>query len=112
MKIKIINGIPRIVVSGTVINNGVKIQSEFIFPSRPINFLSDLILFLRSKLNYHNVNSNFEAGVYLSHLKVTKPEDRILAVGLGSGSTLIPLIKFMDPSGGFYRCIEASSSQI
>lgn len=49
----------------------------------------------------------------MSHLRVTRPEDKILAVGLGSGSTLIPMVKMMEPTGGgFYRCIEASASQI
>ena len=113
MKIIIKNGLPRLVVLGTIINNGVKVYREFTLPRRPINLLEDLILILRSRFQRHNINSTFEAGVYLSHLRVTRPEDRILAVGVGSGSTLIPMVKLMEHSGsGFYRCIEASSSQI
>jgi len=113
MKLAIINKIPRLVLSGTEINNGVKIYREFNFPSKPINLLQDLILIFSSKLNRHNTNGNFEAGVYLSHLRVTKPNDKVLAVGLGTGSTLIPVVKLMNSSqGGFYRCIEASESQI
>lgn len=113
MKLKIIKGLPKLVFSSVVINNGVKVHREFSFPSRPISFLEDLILILRSKFQRHNINSTFEAGVYLSHLRVTRPEDRILAVGLGSGTTLIPMVRLMDSSvKGFYLCIEASKSQI
>jgi hypothetical protein len=43
---------------------------------------------------------------------VTKPNDKVLAIGLGTGSTLIPIVKLMESSGGFYRCIEASENQI
>ena len=39
------------------------------------------------------------------------PNDIILAVGLGTGSTLIPICKLLN-DGGFYTVIEASSSQI
>ena len=112
MKLKIKNGFPRIVVLGTVINNGVKVHREFLFPSRPINLLEDFILILRSKFGRHITNSTYEAGVYLSHLRVTRPDDKILAVGLGIGSTLIPMVKMMEPSGGgCYRCIEAYATQ-
>jgi hypothetical protein len=113
MKFKMINGLPRLTVSGIVINNGVKIKREFVFPNRPITFLQEVILALRSSFNKHSINGNFEAGVYLSHLRVTRPNDKVLAVGLGSGSTLISVVKLMEhSSGGFYRCIEASESQI
>jgi hypothetical protein len=113
MKIKIKNGLPRLVFLGTVINNGVKIYREFVLPSKLINSLEDLILIIRSKYEKHTINHNFEAGVFLSHLRVTNPDDRILAVGLGTGSTLIPMVKFMETTGGgFYRSIEASESQI
>jgi hypothetical protein len=113
MKFKMINGLPRLTVSGNVINNGVKIKREFVFPSRPITFLQEVILALRSSFNKHSINGHFEAGVYLSHLRVTRPNDKVLAVGLGSGSTLIPVVKLLDHSlGGFYRCIEASESRI
>lgn len=113
MKIKIIHGLPRLIVTGVVINNGVKIIKEFILPSRAINSIQDIILILRSKFNRHSTNHNSEAGVYLSHLRVTKPGDKILAVGLGWGYTLIPIVKLLETSsGGFYRCVEASESQI
>jgi SAM-dependent methyltransferase len=112
MKFTLRNKIPRLIFMGLVINNGVKIRREFIFPSRPINFLQDLIFIFRSKFNRHSINGNFEAGVYLSHLRVTKPNDKILAVGLGTGSTLISVVKLMDSGLGFYRCIEASETQI
>lgn len=112
MKIKIIKGIPRLIVAGVVINNWVKVYREFNLPSKPINFFQDLILLLRGKQNIHSLNHNFEAGVYLSHLRVTKPDDKILAVGLGIGATLIPIVKFIGASKGFYRCIEASDYQI
>lgn len=113
MKFKIENRFPRLFLTGTVVNNGVKVYREFSFPSRPIKFIEDIILILRSKFERHSINSNFEAGVYLSHLRVTKPNDRILAIGLGSGTTLIPMVKLMNNlQGGFYRCIEASESQI
>jgi hypothetical protein len=35
MRVKILNGLPRLIISGIVINNGVKIKIEFVFPSRP-----------------------------------------------------------------------------
>jgi len=103
MRLKIVNGLPRLAMTGIVINNGVKIKREFVFPSRPIIFLQDIVLLLRSKFNKHTINGNFEAGVYLSHLRVTKPNDKVLAVGLGDGRTLIPVVKLMDnssPRGG------------
>lgn len=113
MKLEVKNKIPRIVLMATEINNGVKIHRDLYFPNRPTNFLLDLIIFLISKFNRYSMNGNFEAGVYLSHLRVTKSDDKVLAVGLGSGSTLIPIVKLMEHSGrGFYRCIEASESQI
>lgn len=111
MKIKIISGFPRLVVKGIVINNGVKIYRDFVFPSRPISFIQDLIFITRSKFNKHSINHNFEAGVYLSHLRVTNSNDKILAIGLGTGSTLILIVKILDKKG-FYRCIEASLLQI
>jgi hypothetical protein len=110
MKLKMLNGLPRLTINVIKINNGVKIFREFIFPSRPINFFKYLIFFWTSKFNKNFINSNFEAGVYLSHLRVTKPNDKVLAIGLGSGSTLIAVVKLMDR--GFYRCIEASADQI
>jgi hypothetical protein len=100
MKFKMINGLPRLTLSGIVINNGVKIKREFVFPNRPITFLQEVILALRSSFNKHSINGNFEAGVYLSHLRVTRANDKVLAVGLGSGSTLISVVKLMDQSSG------------
>jgi len=85
-------------MTGIVINNGVKIKEEFVFPSRPITFLQDIIFALRSRFKKYSINGNFEAGVYLSHLRVTKPNDKVLAVGLGNGSTLIPVVKLMNHS--------------
>lgn len=113
MKIKFINSIPRLILVGTVINNYIKVRREFIIPSIPIYLIQDLLLLINSKLNKHIINFNFEAGVYLSHLRVTKSNDRILSVGLGNGLSLISIVKLLDSSkGGYYRCIEASESQI
>jgi hypothetical protein len=110
MRLKIINGLPRLTINVIKINNGIKIYREFVFPSKLIDFLKYLIFFCSSKLNLNFINSNFEAGVYLSHLRVTRPNDKVLAIGLGSGSILIAVVKLMDC--GFYRCIEASENQI
>lgn len=112
MKIKIINGFPRLLVSTTIINNGVRINKLLYIPNGFIGTFGVFIKILRNKTKKYQYY-NDEAGVYLSHLRVTRPEDSILAIGLGTGSTLIPMVKLMEPyGGGFYRCIEASSSQI
>lgn len=59
------------------------------------------------------MNNNDEAGVFVSHLRVTNPDYTVLAIGLGNGTTLIPIVKLMEASSkGFYRGIEASESQI
>jgi hypothetical protein len=114
MRLKMKSGLPRLTIIGTVINNGVKIKMEFIFPTRPIMFLQDIVFIIRSKFNKHTINNNFEAGIYLSHLRVTEPNDKVLAVGLGFGYSLISVVKFIlnQSKIGFYRCIEASESQI
>lgn len=112
MKLQIRNGFPVFVIKVLCINNGVKIYRELLLPSKPINFLQDIILLIRSLFNRHTINHNDEAGVYLSHLRTTRVDDKVLAVGLGSGSTLIPIVKIIDSNLGFYRCIEASKSQI
>jgi len=109
---KILKSLPRLAITGIVINNGVKIKEKFYFSIKPIRLLQDIIMLLRGKFNKHTINGNSESGVYLSHLRVTKPNDKVLAVGLGTGSTLIPVVKLMGSSGGFYRCIEASENQI
>lgn len=112
MKLKIINRIPRIFINTTLIHNGVKIERELYFPTRPLNFFSDVIFLLRSWFNIQNLNLYFEAGVFLSHLRVTKSSDRVLAIGIGTGSVMIPMVKLLNSGGGKYICLEASSSQI
>lgn len=113
MRIRMVKKVPRIELDVILINNGIKVIRQLIFPTRPLHMLRNLDLLLNSKFNTHKINHNFEAGTYLSHLRVTKSSDKVLAVGLGEGSTLIPICKILDCSnGGFYRCIEASISQI
>jgi hypothetical protein len=113
MKLTSKNGFPRLSFEVQVINNGVKIMKEMYFPTRPVILMQDLVTIARSRLNKHAINHNFEAGVYLSHLRVTRKDDCVLAVGLGSGSTLISTCKILDSRlGGSYTCIEASKSQI
>jgi hypothetical protein len=111
MKIRNVKNIPRIIIQGYVINNGVKLYNEFLFPVNPIMMISNIIHLLRLKFKKFS-NNNFESGVYISHLRLTKPTDNVLAVGIGSGSTLIPIVKIMESSSGHYTCIEASESQI
>lgn len=99
MKLRIINGFPRLLFSTTIINNGVKINKQLYLPSGFIGTYGVFIKILRNmtkKYQYYND----ESGVYLSHMRVTRPEDSILAVGLGNGSTLIPIVNIMEPSGG------------
>lgn len=111
MKLKIINSIPRIVIQGHIINNGVKIRRDFILSARPIVFFEQILAIYSGFANKYRYNYNNEGGVFYSHLRVTKPSDKILAIGLGQATTLIAVVKMLDNSG-FYRCIESSESQI
>lgn len=104
-----------------VINNGIKIYREVFFP---IKFSKGLIIELIKHIldpdvihdSHHKrktINLSFELGVLKSHLRITRQTDRILAIGLGIGTTLIPVVKeILDKSNGFYTCIESSQSQI
>ena len=111
MRFKIINKIPRLVIKGHIINNGVKIVRDFIFPSRPKIFFEQISAILSGFANEYRYDYKNEGGVHYSHLRVTKSSDKVLAIGLGQGTTLIAVVKMLD-SSGFYRCIESSKTQI
>lgn len=111
MRFKIINKIPRLVIKGHIINNGVRIRKDFILSPRPKIFFEQIAAILSGFANEYRYDYNNEGGVYYSHLRVTKPSDKILAIGLGQATTLIPVVKMLDNSG-FYRCIESSETQI
>ena len=50
MKVRVMNGIPRLTFITTEINNGVRIFKEINFPSRPITLFNDLLMILRRNL--------------------------------------------------------------
>lgn len=102
--------LPKLRLTTVRINNGVKIFHDVVFPSSLISLMKNS-LHLIGSVSRRYINGNFEAGLYLSHLRVTRPNDKVLAVGLGYGASLIPVVKMMS-SKGFYRSIEASNTQI
>lgn len=111
MRLKIINKIPRIIISGNIANNGVRIKKNFVFPTKPAAMIEQIDLLIKSRNNHFKQDHKKESGVFYSHLRITQPHHQILAVGLGRGSTLISVVKMLNKDG-FYRCIEASESQI
>lgn len=104
-------GLPLLSLNIIVINNGIKLNKKITLPDRPSVMINDIILLIRSWRDKHAVNHNDEAGVYISHLRVTQKNDKVLAIGLGNGGTLIPVTQLISPLG-IYTCIEPSSSQI
>ena len=110
IRIGIVNRIPRLIIPFKTINNYTIILREFYFPSRISTFLELVSLVWMSFKNHHIVNGTNEAGVWISHLRLTKSTDKILAVGIGYGTTLVPVVKLLDT--GKYTCIEASQTQI
>lgn len=86
MKFKIVNSIPRIVFFyKSISTNGQLAWKEFVLPSRPDTFL-------RAVMDFHLVDKDVckdELGILFSHDDIYKKDDIILAVGVGSGISLI-----------------------
>jgi hypothetical protein len=90
------------------INNNI-----ILFQHLELNLLRPMLT-IKSIIKYllrDKINRNSEAGVYLSQLRVIKPKSRVLAVGLGYGSTMITALKILD-ADGHYTVVEASEKMI
>jgi hypothetical protein len=86
MKFKIVNSIPRIVFFyKSISTNGQLAWKQFAFPSRP----STILRFLKSFLFGDKNVCRDELGILLSHDEIYNESDVILAVGVGSGISLI-----------------------
>lgn len=86
MKFKVVNSIPRIVFSyKSMSTNGKLAWKQFSFPSRP----STILAFVRDLLFGDKNLYRDELGILLSHDDIYKEDDVILAVGVGSGISLI-----------------------
>lgn len=70
-------------------NNIIIFQSLEINLIRPVFTLKSIVKYLLKDY----INRNSEAGVYLSQLRVIKPNYSVLAVGLGYGSTMLTALK-------------------
>lgn len=88
-------------------NNVIIFQSLEINLIRPVFTLKNIVKYLLRDY----INRNSEAGVYLSQLRVINPNYSVLAVGLGSGSTMLTALKILD-SDGHYTVVEASGKTI
>ena len=86
MKFEVINKIPRIMFRyKSISTNGQLAYKYFPLPTRPAIFLN----FLKSRFLVNRNIYKDEMGILLSHDDIYKVDDIILAVGVGSGISLI-----------------------
>lgn len=86
MHFKVINSIPRIIFSYmSRSTNKQLVIKQFVFPSR----LSTISTFVRDFLFNDQIEYKNELGILLSHDDIYSKDDIILAVGVGSGISLI-----------------------
>lgn len=86
MKLKVINSVPRIIFSyKSISTNGQLAWKQFAFPSR----LSTILSHFRSFLFDDRIVIKDELGIILSHDDIYDENDIILAIGVGSGISLI-----------------------
>jgi hypothetical protein len=108
IKVKVVNKIPRIMFRYKSISTNKQLAYKyFSLPSRP----STILNFLRNILFGDPNNYRDELGILLSHDDIYKEDDTILAVGVGSGISLIHNCK-KDRGPGSFIGIDGSKDQI
>jgi hypothetical protein len=108
IKFKVVNKIPRIMLRYKSISTSKQLAYKyFSLPARP----STILNFLRNILFGDPNNFRDELGILLSHDDIYKEEDIILAVGVGSGISLIHNCK-KDRGPGSFIGIDGSKDQI
>ena len=108
IKFKVVNKIPRIMFRYKSISTNKQLAYKYFpLPTRPSTILNFLrIIFFGDPNNYRD-----ELGILLSHDDIYKEEDIILAVGVGSGISLIHNCK-KDRAPGSFIGIDGSKDQI
>jgi hypothetical protein len=109
MFIKWINSIPRFgFYYKSKFTLGYRCYKEFIFPINPVIYLRSLLESLRLKEDLWKLD---ELGILKSHDLIYNPDYKILAVGVGSGISLIHNCS-KNSKNANYVAIEASANQI
>jgi hypothetical protein len=108
IKFKVVNKIPRIMFRYKSISTNKQLAYKYFYlPTRPATILNFLrIIFFGDPNNYRD-----ELGILLSHDDIYKEEDIILAVGIGSGISLIHNCK-KDRGPESFIGIDGSKDQI